>query len=446
MTKDEYVNHEFVAQFIDWMSEKLDDETFAHAYTMRKWNRHWSCGSLFDAYKNYYWPHGGVKALGVAAGHTFESNAEALEALQKGLVDALLAGDDKRACELMCALMAWGGVQAGNVSWLTANEAGLAALVAKTRDALNAGDAQDLRFNSGMSKAYSLVCNEFVIYDSRVAAALGMAIVKFCVERKLESVPAELQFPWAPAKSAKNAVNPPVRDPRQGRFDFLRLGGGRLYAAWNLRASWLLSTMAKRLAGGASGFAGIESDARRLRALEAALFMIGYDLGRDGGATGNGGNNVPEPRPPVQVIRGNDDSDWVECFTPSHGNRFEYRIEDHQIAINGPLNFNHDLIDRTLTNLFVHFGQSPFSLANNAVNVPAGTEQMGLGVAYVQAGGNNAPNTSKLAAILQDLDVFEPCFDRPGPGRHWTLNLEALGLVDGKVNIRPWLNEYRKDE
>jgi hypothetical protein len=37
MTKDEYVNHEFVAQFIDWMSEKLDDETFAHAYTMRKW-------------------------------------------------------------------------------------------------------------------------------------------------------------------------------------------------------------------------------------------------------------------------------------------------------------------------------------------------------------------------------------------------------------------------
>lgn len=451
MTKDEYVNNEFVAQFIEWMSTKLDDETFAHAYTMRRGNQPWSCESVFGAYQNYYWPHRGVAALGVPAGYTFESNAGALEALQKALTDALVAGDDKRACEIICALMAWGGVQAGNVSWLTANEDELASLIVAMRDALNAGNTQhpllaakDLRFNSGMSKVYSLVCDEFVIYDSRVAAALGMAIVKFCIERKLESVPAELQFPWAPAKSAPNAVNPPLRDPRRGQFDFLRLGSGRSYAAWNLRASWLLSAVSKRLVGGNSGFASIQPDADRLRALEAALFMIGYDLNRRESGESNAEDCAPPPPAPNQ--QDGDDGDWTECFTPAHGNRFEYRIDDRGIATNGPLRFNDDLINRTLTNLHAHFGLNAFPLANNAVNVPAGIEQMGLGVAYVQAGGHNAPNTSKLAAILQDLNVFERCYAHRGNGARWTLNKDALGLVDGEVNIRPWLNERRNDE
>jgi hypothetical protein len=451
MTKDDYVNNECVAKFIEWMSTKLDDETFAHAYTMRKWNRPWSCGSLFEAYGNYYWPHRGVASPGVLAGHTFESNAEALEALQKALRDALLARDDKRVCELACELMAWGGVQAGNVSWLTANQEGLAASIVAVRDALNAGDiehplliSKNLRFNSGMSKVYSLVCDEFVIYDSRVAAALCKAIVKFCIERNLESVPAELQFPWAPAKSSSNAVNPPMRDPRHGQFDFLKLYSGVTYAKWNLRASWLLSAIAKRLVGGNSGFASIGDGGRRLRALEAALFMIGYDLRRDGASDkgGNGGGN-PAPTP---IGPRNEDGEWIEGFTPKHKKRFEYRIEDERIKINSPLSFRDGRVNATLQMLYERFGTKPFPLANNWQKLQNNTEQIGVGMAYLDAGGPNAPDTSKLAAILEDFEIFMPCFDLPGRGRHWTFNQDALGLVDGQVNIRPWLNDRLKGE
>ncbi|WP_321880373.1 hypothetical protein [Paraburkholderia bannensis] len=453
MTKDEYIKSEFVEQFIEWMSEKLGCETFAQSYWMRKRNRQWSCTSVFDAYEKYDWPHRGVEALGVPAGHTFESNSQALEALQKALVDALLKNDDKRACEILCALMGWGGVRAGNASWLTANEAGLAGLVATMRDVLNAGCTEHsllasnkLRFNSGMSKAYSLVCNEFVIYDSRVAAALGMAIVEFCIAKKLKSVPAELQFPWAPARSASNAVNPPLRDPRQGPFDFPRLAGAgaKRYASWNLRASWLLAAIAKRASGGDSGFARIESDASRLRALEAALFMIGYDLVRSDQATGDPEGVVsvdPAPKRPR-----NQAGEWIEGFTPSHENRFEYRIEEDRIKINSPLAFRDARVNATVQILYAQFGTTRFPLANNRDKVRDGTEKKGVGMAYKAAGGSNAPDTSKLSAILEEYEVFVPCFNAPGAVRHWTLNTEALGLVDGKVNIRRWLNERRNDE
>lgn len=37
-----------------------------------------------------------------------------------------------------------------------------------------------LRFNAGMTKVYSLLADSLIIYDSRVAAALGWIVVKYC--------------------------------------------------------------------------------------------------------------------------------------------------------------------------------------------------------------------------------------------------------------------------
>ncbi|MBB3259959.1 hypothetical protein F4827_005031 [Paraburkholderia bannensis] len=449
MTKDEYVKREFVVQFIEWMSTKLDDETFAHEYTMRRENLAWSCGSVFDAFQNYRWKHDGVNALGVPHGDTFESNATALGALREQLSSALAAGDDKRVCEAACAVMKWGGVTAGNVSWLTANESGLAARIASVRDTLDRNDTQhplltapDLRFTSGMSKVYSLVCKEFVIYDSRVAAAIGWTIVKFCLAKKLESVPAELQFPWAPAKSSPNASNPPLRDPRQRQFDFLRLYSGVAYAKWNLQASWLLAEIAKRLVHGSGGFASIQPDADRLRALEAALFMIGYDLG--------GKESVSVKPDPVVADEVSDGGagggEWQEGFTPSRKVRFEYRIAASGIEVRDHEGFTDELVNATLTTLFALFSTTPFPLANGADSVRDGTARDGLGKCYRAAGGSNPPDTSKLAAILQEFEVFKRCYSPPAKGKHWTLNKDALGLEDGQANIRPWLDGYLKGE
>jgi len=46
---------------------------------------------------------------------------------------------------------------------------------------------RNLRVNAGMSKVYSLICESFIIYDSRVVAALGWLVMKYCSDRKLTS-------------------------------------------------------------------------------------------------------------------------------------------------------------------------------------------------------------------------------------------------------------------
>lgn len=88
-----------------------------------------------------------------------------------------------------------------------------------------------------MTKVYSLICESLVIYDSRVAAALGWIVVKYCQAMGLRQVPTELRFPWAPAKSAPGASNPKQRNPSAGSLIFPTLRAGALHAEWNLKAS-----------------------------------------------------------------------------------------------------------------------------------------------------------------------------------------------------------------
>jgi hypothetical protein len=128
-----------------------------------------------------------------------------------------------------------------------------------------------------MTKVYSLICDDFVIYDSRVAAALGWAVLRFCKATGRATVPSLLQFPFAPAKEALNQITPKRRDPSQGAFQFPRLYRGRHHAEWNLKASWALKA-ALACAPEKSLFRAGAQSGQALRAMEASLFMFGYDL------------------------------------------------------------------------------------------------------------------------------------------------------------------------
>ena len=68
-----------------------------------------------------------------------------------------------------------------------------------------------------MTKIYSLLVDDFIIYDTRVAAALGWAIVKYCREQKLEELPEYLRFPWGAAKEAPKTLRPKQRNPSSTR-------------------------------------------------------------------------------------------------------------------------------------------------------------------------------------------------------------------------------------
>lgn len=271
-----------VNAFIEWLAGLLGSNApLKHAYTHRRTARPWQFSDLHDAYEQYEWGHPGVPHLNISAGSCATSNAEALDALSADLAAARCDDSMLRGAK---ATMSWGGVSARNNQWLEDHRTGLAAVIEQVAQVLRQGNLdspefpRELRFNAGMTKVYSLLCEHFIIYDSRVAAALGWLVMKYCSERKLTAIPDGLGFPWAPAKEAQNATAPKNRDPgMQNGFTFPRLRRGHHHALWNMRASWVLSSALSHPAAQQSRFH--QGSGKPLRKLEMALFMVGYDLG-----------------------------------------------------------------------------------------------------------------------------------------------------------------------
>ncbi|CAG8865201.1 hypothetical protein PS627_01155 [Pseudomonas fluorescens] len=284
-TKHAYAALPHVPEFIGWLATELDSKTlFKHEYVDRRTNAKWSCNTLYEAYQLYSWNHPGNGRLSFNPGTSAASNANALGALGRDLLAA--GSDDDMVLRGAIDVMAWGGVTARNKEWLEANKVGLGKMVHEVKTALMAKDpdapilrSNTLRFNSGMTKIYSLVCPDFVIYDSRVAAGLGMLVVQYCNAKGLTKVPAGLNFPWAVAKEGENALAPKNRNPSAGTLRFKRLRSGAHHARWNMNASWVLSQVASHPLSAESPFRSDVSPAQTLRALEQALFMVGYDLG-----------------------------------------------------------------------------------------------------------------------------------------------------------------------
>lgn len=283
MSKQQYLDNSTVQDFVNYLAINLNDsEKFKHAYINRRSHKQVIYKGLADALAQYVWPH--LETMGAPAGQTLQSNGVALNALQKALIASVTSNNDKAVCDAACEVMRWGGVTNGNLAWLEENKTGLANTVKTVANALGKGNLEDpvlgsahLRFNAGMTKVYSLLVDDFIIYDSRVAAALGWLVVHYCQDKKLSQVPAELNFPWASAKEAPNNTNPKNRNPGKGNdYRFSVLPSGSKHAEWNLKASWVLQAVLDK--SGDNPFTH-QGDIAPLRRLEAALFMIGYDLG-----------------------------------------------------------------------------------------------------------------------------------------------------------------------
>ena len=77
--------------------------------------------------------------------------------------------------------------------------------------------------NAGFVKIYSLLCDDCVIYDGRVGAALGLLTRQFCEVTGRMVVPAMLAFAFGTPKEAPNSKHAKVRDPSRGTLRFPRL-------------------------------------------------------------------------------------------------------------------------------------------------------------------------------------------------------------------------------
>jgi hypothetical protein len=129
-----------------------------------------------------------------------------------------------------------------------------------------------LRSNAGTTKVHSLLLQDWVIYDSRVAAALAWLVYQWSSRRP----PSFLQFGCMRANSVRNKS----RSPDEKMFKYFTASGDvrnhRVHLKWNLRANWVLSA-ALNAANRRCGLNEVAPFAS-LREVEAALFMVGDDL------------------------------------------------------------------------------------------------------------------------------------------------------------------------
>lgn len=284
MNKQSYLSESGdVLPFVHWMAQHLRVESrLGHGYERPRVAR-LEFGNLGDALEKYEWPFAfnGARDHQRYKGSTFEENARVLSELQGRLREALDAQPeaDRAVMEAAVDVVRWGGVAPHNEAWLRANEQGLALRLRGVKASIERDDDEvgcdkDLRFNAGMTKVYSLLIDGFIIYDSRVAAALAWFIVQWMRETARESLPPSLRFPCMVAKEAATSTRRKLRNPMTGSSGFPLLGSRpHVHVKWNLRASWIVEALLQTASGTA-----FTPDREGSRKLEAALFMWGYDV------------------------------------------------------------------------------------------------------------------------------------------------------------------------
>ena len=242
MNRESFVKDSSVNDFIQWLSIKLD-AGFIHSYTDRRTQKVWDCISIYDAYKKYQW-----------GGKGFQKNAETLDKLSSDLKNGIENKDTAKCSTACLEILRWGGVLRGNREKIKGSES----LVQYLKDAKK-------KLATGKIES-----RDFIIYDSRVGAALGFLVRRYCEEKKLDKIPELLRFAYGNSKGGTN------RNPSIGDYKFPLLRNAGYYDNHienNLKANWLL----KEVLSYPSAFKNIPEQ-RQLRALEAALFMIGYEV------------------------------------------------------------------------------------------------------------------------------------------------------------------------
>lgn len=214
-------------------------------------------------------------------------NEVVLQLLANGLREALnqQPTNEEALAKWIKAIFTWGGVytKKGNGAWLDSMRGHLGPYLVRTLRSLGSAQQRsdiekltDLRSNAGTTKVHSLALDEFVIYDSRVAAALAWLVVKWACLGNRNSIPPMLRFGCMRPNTTDQGK---VRTPDKRLFHYFApvaesLSSHHTHAFWNLRANWLLRAALDK----ADRKCGSDTNFRSMRDVEAGLFVMGADL------------------------------------------------------------------------------------------------------------------------------------------------------------------------
>ncbi len=290
MRKLDYINSASVKDFVKWIEPKLDSPNgFCHSYQMKKPAKYWACDSIYSAYETYHWPFRCVDPFTghQLSGSSLEESARYLGGLSLGLRNSI-ENMDHAACSKHCLLiLQWGGVRNKNDKRIQQLGSQICNYLREVEQIFSSDlllreyYRDSIIMNSGFTKIYSLYIEDFIIYDGRVGAALGVLVRKFCEAIKLNRVPPELLFAWGRGKEQTykpGSVN--RRNPSKGPYIFPELvNNPKRHTESNIKANWLLKAI---LENTQSNFNNLDQK-MQLMALQSALFMIGYSVAESTG-------------------------------------------------------------------------------------------------------------------------------------------------------------------
>jgi len=282
--KPEYLSDPTVSSFMVWMQERLDKPgSFVHQYVDARTKTLWSCTSLYSAFESYEWKFDAYLPVSRqrVSGRTFADTHTFFNRLATELTESIGQGNNEKCKECCLSVLAWGGVLSRNAGVIKdlAESGELCSELQKTRELLNletydTSKHNGILINSGFTKIYSLLSDGFIMYDGRVGAALGLLVRKFCEDQALDAVPELLRFGYKRGREANySALNRRNPSTEIYRFPEISNNPGK-HLNDNVKASWLLGEIIRR---SDSLFSQLDSS-QQVMALQAALFMIGYDV------------------------------------------------------------------------------------------------------------------------------------------------------------------------
>ena len=332
MNKQKYLkdNEEFIEYLAKVIAGKIDiNHTYDDRFlAKRKKESKREFKTLEDAFNKYYWPE---------PDDGYKKNYGLLQGLSKGIRTAYAKQDpeESEVKEEVAKILLWGAgkEQASlykfNMEWIEKRKKDNNTIIDILKEAekqyndfeFGKFDRTSLRSNAGFTKVYALLFDEFIIYDSRVAAALGLLVVKYFDSHKNNLLPDDLNFAWSPAAGNDN------RNPSSKMYKFDRLYNNNTK---HITSNWRANVIIRQAIDDAINNYGCRwvldgSDTANIdlkkadysgamRRVEAALFMLGKDIPVD--------NEIKiKHETGTQLVEECTNAEWIDINTLSRGEK-----------------------------------------------------------------------------------------------------------------------------
>ncbi len=290
MNRHTFIENSNVISFVEWMGAQLLSLPISLDIQSSKFvpgGISLDVQGIEAVTANYKW-----RASGMQLGDWEETSAHC-ESMSKAIQEAVATNDTSRSLDAAWAIIEWGGGnrKKGAYPILSGLGDALVSYLRQTRDAfrLDTGNTAGvappvIAMNAMLTKVHAFLATDGLpIYDSRVAVAMATLVEAWrratIASDQLASVsiPPELMFPSLAARNKQrervtlryaDAVLPMHLYSYNER-------NAAIWSATKLRLGWLMEAL---LLAQPSIFKSAGRMPERMRALEAALFMIGYDV------------------------------------------------------------------------------------------------------------------------------------------------------------------------